>query len=147
MSDLPSTVLMLSAIGVPSYSARGLSQTLEPIDAAKQQRRTVNGTLMDLSYNQFHKFKSTITGNDQDPPALDAVMPGKVLTIDCITELCYDVTTPGTPSRPAVYGSERTEQYPFIFYRPQLDMMVTGFQIDRDEWGAQVSWTLNLEEV
>jgi hypothetical protein len=146
MSD-DSTVLVLTLIGLPPYSARGLTQTLEPIDAAKQQRRTVNGTLMDLSVNQFHKFKSTISGNDQDPPALDAVMPGKVITVDCITELCYDATYIGSPSRPPVSGSERTEQYPFIFYRPVLDMMVTAFQIERDEWGAQVSWSLNLEEV
>ncbi|HEY7245180.1 MAG TPA: hypothetical protein VH678_15015 [Xanthobacteraceae bacterium] len=147
MSDPASSVLVLSGIGVPPYSARGLTQTLEPIDAAKQQRRTVNGVLMDLSYDQFHKFKSTITGNDQDPPAVDMAMPGKLITVSCITELCYDASYVSEPSRPSVYQSERVDQYPYIFYRPQLSMMVTGFSIERDEWGAQVSWTLNLEEV
>jgi hypothetical protein len=85
MSDY--TLLTLSGIGIPEYSARGLTQTLEPIDAAHQTRRTVNGELDDLSYAQFRKYKSTISGNDQEPPAVDGVWPGRVVTVECVTEL------------------------------------------------------------
>jgi len=38
---------------VPPYSARGLTQTLTPIAAAANMRRTINGELLDLSAGQF----------------------------------------------------------------------------------------------
>ena len=56
---------------MPPYSARGLTQTLEPIEASVQLRRTVNGALADLSYEPFRKYKSTISCQDQEPPAVD----------------------------------------------------------------------------
>ena len=138
------TVLELWGIGVPPYSARGLQQTLEPIDAAKQIERTVNGALVDFSHSQFYKYKSMITGNDQQPPAVDGVWPGQLVTVDCIVELAY--ADSGGPLRTAVPGSVRAESG-WNFYRPRLDMMVTGFTINKDEWGAQVGWTMNLEEL
>ena len=49
------SMLTLSGVGVPPYSARGLTQSLEPIDGAAQLRRTVNGALADLSYEPFRK--------------------------------------------------------------------------------------------
>jgi hypothetical protein len=67
------TVLTLSGIGVPPYSARGLTQTLEPIDAAAQLRRTVNGALRDFGYTPFRKYRSTISCADQEPPAVYGV--------------------------------------------------------------------------
>ena len=35
----------------------------------------------------------------------------------------------------------------FISYRPLLDMMMTHHTVETDEWGHQVGWTLELEEV
>lgn len=137
------TLLVLSGMGIPPWSARGLTQTLEPIDAAAQLRRTVNGALVDVAQTAFRKYKSTITGGDQQPPALEAIWPGTELTVDCIAELAYETMT-GSPAR-TVAGT-RTEG-DFTFYRPRLTMKVTGFQISTDEWGAKVGWTLSLEEV
>ena len=34
-----------------------------------------------------------------------------------------------------------------MFYRPQLQMLVTGFSVNRDEYGAAVQWQMDLEEV
>ena len=68
MSD--ETTLVLSGIGVPPYCARGLTQTLAPIEAAGSQRRTVNGTLVDLSLTQFRKYRSTISRCSQSRSAL-----------------------------------------------------------------------------
>ena len=141
---LDDSMLVLSGIGVPSYSARGLSQTLQPIEAAGSQRRTVNGTLVDLSQAQFRKYRSTIRCSDQQAPALDNVWPGKVVTVSCIAELCCPSTD--TPAKTVVSGSQRTEGS-FIFYRPQLVMQVVGFTMEKDEYGAATSWTLELEEV
>ena len=141
MSD---TLLVLSGIGVPNYSARGLTQTLEPIEASANVRRTINGALKDLSFAQFRKYKSTISCQDQEPPAVDGVWPGHVVTVDSVAELSYP--TGGAPARTIVPGSSRTDGA-FVFYRPQLEMLVTRFSVNRDEYGAAVQWQMDLEEV
>jgi hypothetical protein len=142
MSD--DTLLGLSGIGIPDYSARGLTQTLEPIEAAISLRRTINGGLKDLSFAQFRKYKSTISCHDQEPPAVDGVWPGHVVTVDCVAELSHPASE--SPARAVVSGSARTEGA-FMFYRPQLQMLVTGFSVNRDEYGAAVQWQMDLEEV
>lgn len=139
------TLLVLSSMGVPLYSARGLTQTLTPIEQAFDQRRDINGTLVDISVSAFRKFKSTITCNDFNAPALDGVFIGQVLTVSCVSELSYP-TSGGSPSRSVVSGSSRTLGA-FTFYRPQMNMMVTGFNTSTNEWGADVAWQLDLEEV
>ena len=140
-----SDVLTLSGIGVPPWSARGASQTLEPLQAAQQLRRTINGDLIDLSRPEFRKYRSTISCADQQPPAIDGVWPGQVVTVGCISELSYK-TSGGTPARSIVPGSSRTEG-DYTIYRPQLTMRVVSFSQDTDEYGATVSWSLELEEV
>ena len=140
-----SDVLTLSGIGVPPYSARGASQTLEPIGSSQQLRRTINGELIDISRAEFRKYRSTISCVDQQPPAIDGVWPGQVLTVGCISELSY-LTAGGAPARPLVSGSSRTEG-DYTFYRPSLTMRVVAFSQDTDESGATVSWSLQLEEV
>jgi hypothetical protein len=137
------TLLALSGIGVPPYSARGLSQSLEPIDIAANLQRSINGALIDLSSPSFRKYKSTITGNDQRPPSCDGVWPGRQVVVDCIAELAF--ADGGAAQRPIVAGSDYSEAG-FTYYRPQLTMVVTGFQLTTDEWGAAVGWTLTLEE-
>lgn len=149
------TVLVLSGIGVPPYSIRGAQQDLAPIAAAVQLRRTVNGTLTDFSEDQFQKYVSTISCTDQEPPAFAGLWPGRqVLVVDCIAELGIALNTdldatddPGTiDGRDLVNGSWRTEGE-FGFYRPSLTMLVTGFNLTKDEYGATTSWSLQLEEV
>jgi hypothetical protein len=137
------TLLALFGIGVPPYSARGLTQTLEPIGQASNVARTVNGDLIDLSVSSFRKYKSTITGSDQQPPACDGLWPGKQVVVDCIPELAYPVG--GIAQRPDVSGSSREESN-FVFYRPQLVMVVIAFSTSKDEYGAVTGWTMNLEE-
>jgi hypothetical protein len=139
------TLLAIAEIDVPPYSARGISQTLQPIGGAGQMRRTVNGTLVDISATQFRKYRSTIACTDQQQPALDGVWPGMTLTIDCVSELSYK-TGVGTAGRTAVSGSSRTESG-FTFYRPVLTMKVVDYSVDTDEWGASIGWQLQLEEI
>jgi hypothetical protein len=61
---------------LPLYSARGLTQTLEPIDGATVQERTVNGELVDLSVPRFRKLRSVISARDVRPPSRDDIWPG-----------------------------------------------------------------------
>jgi hypothetical protein len=139
------TLLELSGEGVAPYSARGLSQTLDPISQASNNRRTVNGALKDISFEGFRKYKSSISGSDQLPPAVDGVWPGKTLTVDCISELAYK-TAAGTPKRDVVPGSSRVEGE-YTYYRPRLEMIVLDYTAQTDEYGAVVSWQMSLEEI
>jgi hypothetical protein len=142
------TILVLTGIGIPAYSARGLTQTLEPIAASAQLRRTVNGTLRDLSQSQFRKYRSTISCTDQAPPALDGIFPGAVVTVHCAAKLSY-VTAEG-PQRPVVPGSEETpegSESEFTIYRPVLQMRVVAHNITDEEWAASRPWSIELEEI
>jgi hypothetical protein len=154
MTDATS-VLVLSGMGVPPYSIRGAQEQLQPIAAAVQLHRTVNGDLVDFSEDQFQKYALTISCTDQQPPALAGQWPGRqTLTVDCISELAVPLDTdlestddPETiDGRAVVEGSWRIES-DFGFYRPQMSMLVTGFTATKDEYGATISWQLTLEEV
>jgi hypothetical protein len=139
-----STALVLSAMGVPLYSARGLSQTLEPIDAAANMRRSINGILTDVAHAQFRKYKSKISCADMRVPALDGIWPGMTIVVDCVAYLSYP--TGGSPQRTVISGSSFIEGA-HTFYRPRLTMMVMANTAQTDEWDATVSWELDLEEV
>ena len=106
-------------------------------------QRTINGELIDLSSAAFRKYKSTISGTDQRPPSCDGLWPGRQIVVDCIEELAYP--DGGTPQRPEVEGSSSSEAG-FTFYRPRLTMVVTDFKLSRDEYGAQIAWSMDLEE-
>ena len=140
-----STLLKISGVGMSPYAARGLTQTLNPIDQSKDLRRTINGELIDFSVEQFRKYASVITGNDQMPPGVAGIWPGREVQVECIAELYY-VTAGGSAERPVVVDSERTEG-PYTYYRPVLDMRVIDFNQSFDEWAVQVSWSLTLEEI
>jgi hypothetical protein len=140
----PLTLLVISGPGMPTYAARGLTQTLDPIDAAGAIARTVNGGLIDLSPVQMRKYKSTISCTDVEAPALDGVWPGMPVTVDCVSELGY-LTAGGSPQRTVVTGSSRTAGV-WTWYRPRLDMMVISYSTSTDEYGAAIGWSLELEE-
>jgi hypothetical protein len=140
-----STLLRISAVGMSPYAARGLTQTLNPIQQAKDLRRTINGELVDFSVEQFRKYASVISGNDQMPPGVAGVWPGQLLQVECIAEL-YFLTLGGSAERPISEGSLRVEG-PYTYFRPLLDMRIVDFNQTFDEWDAQVSWSLTLEEI
>jgi hypothetical protein len=118
------TLISIDDIDFSEYASRGVTQTLEPIEAAKQMRRTINGELLDISAPQFRKFKSTVTCSDQEAPSLSDVWPGKTVSVVCLPDM-HDTT-----------GSALS-----------LTMRVMNWNTKRDEWGAEVSWQIDLEEV
>lgn len=148
---VPLTLFKMSGHGVAPFSARGLSQSLEPIGAAANNRRSINGASKDLSQAQFRKYRSTVTGSDQNPPAFDGEWPGLQVTVDCAATLSYR-TSGNTAQRPLADRDSdeppatRTEGA-FTIYHPRLVMRIMNFQTNEDEYGAVVSWTLELEEV
>lgn len=145
--DDTGTVLELVGMGIVPYSTRGATQTLEPIDQdGAGIYRDVNGVLRNAGGTSFQKYKSSITCTDQRPFAIDGVWKGKLVTVKCIQELSYPEASDAVPQRTPVDGSSYTEAG-WVHYRPELDMMVLGFQIQTDEYGAEVSWSMQLEEV
>jgi hypothetical protein len=133
---------------VPPYSARGLKGTLTPIAAAQgsdKLRRTVNGTLIDISAPQMRKYQLEASGDDMDPPAFDGLWVGMEVLVYCHVEIGRH-TASGSPERTPVPGSVRTDGA-WTFYRPQLTCRVVELQIERAEWDDKVSWALTLEEV
>jgi hypothetical protein len=143
--ESPTTLLAISGINIPPYSARGITQTLAPIASAASLRRTINGSLVDLSASQFRKYASTISCTDQQHPALNGVWPGLQVTVDCVCELSY-LTSGGSADRTVVPSTSRVEGA-YTFYRPRLTMRVMAYDIQTDEYGASVGWSLQLEEV
>ena len=144
----PGTLLMLDSFGVPFYSARGLTQTLTPINAAGNLRRDINGALHDLSDVHFQKYSSKITCTDIRTLVPDNIWPGQQIVVECVHELYYPSS--GSPQRTPVSGSQRTEvsgSYTFIFYRPVITFLVTGVNAQTAEWTADVQWEIDLEEV
>lgn len=139
------TLLVLAGVGVPDYSARGLTQSLTPIASQGALRRTANGGMIDLGLPQFRKYASTISCRDLDPPAFEGFWIGMDLTVDCVAELGYAEMS-GSASREVVEGSERTK-LGFTWYRPRLRMVVMGWSTEEDEEGKVASWSLVLEEV
>ena len=138
------TDLVLTGLGVAPFSARGLGENLVPIGAG-DNRRTVNGELIDVTDAAFRKYALTITGSDQEPPAFDGVWKGQAVTVDALSKLSY-LTAGGSPGRTVVPGSSVVNGA-FTVYRPRLAMLVVDLTLDRDEWGAMIGWTLELEEV
>ncbi len=146
MSGSDWVLLVMSPIGVPLYSARGLTQTLTPSPEAKPTpRRTINGELRWLGIPQMQKYDSTITCTDQDAPAFDGVWPGESILVNCIQELSY-LTSVGAPGRTVVPGTSRTSGS-FTYYRPQLSFMVLDFSQNLDQYKHDYAWQLNLREI
>jgi len=135
-----------TAPGVAAYSARGLRGTLGLCNAVSGGlRRTVNGTLIDIGAPQMRKYTLSISGNDQESPAVDGLWPGMQVVVDSNVELAF-LTAGGSAGRTMVPGSERFEGA-YTYYCMRLTMLVVGLDIDRAEWAQEVGWSLMLEEV
>jgi hypothetical protein len=104
------------------FAIRGATMVLNPIDAAKQSRRTVNGALVDLSYAGFRKYGARITCTDQEAPNLVGVFPGAQLTVTCLAQ---------------IIGPDPVT----------LTMRVIDLKMQRDEYGAETGWDMDLEEI
>ena len=141
------TVLRISGLGTMLYQARGLTQTLQTIAAAKQLERSVNGVLVDVSNPIFRKYASKISCTDVNAPPLDNVWPGMEVAVDCAAALCFVTGTPGSPARPLATGSNSWVIGAFTFYLPHLIMRVVDLNEHFEEWKHDVVWELDLEEI
>lgn len=115
------TLLAIDAIDFSQYAVRGITMTLDPIDQAKNVARDCRGVLADISLAQFRQYKVSITCTDHEAPDLTGIWPGQDITITCIPGIGV-----GTPL--------------------VILAKVTSWNTSRDEWAAEVAWTLEAEQ-
>jgi hypothetical protein len=139
---------------LPPFSSRDVTQTLDFITSTggggdamgSWIREDIDGELMDLTSPQFRKFQSVITCTEQDAPSMDGdAWLGTVCLVECIHELRF-LTGVGSQVRMEVSGSVRVEGS-YTYYRPQLEMMITGFSSGNKERLTEYNWRLSLREV
>jgi hypothetical protein len=121
------TLLAIDDIDFSDYAVRGITMTLAPIDQAAALARDCRGELADISLAQFRQHKVTISCTDHEAPTLTDVWPGQDITITCIPGL-------GVSSVPA------PDDVLTILAK------VTSWNTSRDEWAAEVAWTLEAEQ-
>jgi hypothetical protein len=121
------TLLAIDDIDFSDYAVRGITMTLAPIDQAASLARDCRGELVDISLAQFRQHKVSISCTDHEAPELTDVWPGTDITITCI---------PGLGSG----GTDGAGEVLTILAK------VTSWNTSRDEWAAEVAWTLEAEQ-
>jgi hypothetical protein len=119
------TLLAIDGIDFSQYAVRGITMTLTPIDQAAALARDCRGELVDISLAQFRQFKVAISCTDHEAPELTDVWPGMDVTIVCI---------------PGLGAANTTGDVLTIVAR------VTAWNTSRDEWAAEVAWSLEAEQ-
>lgn len=166
------TELSISIGGFPPFSARGCEQELMPIIQG-EFHRTVNGDLIYLGEDTHTKYKSTITCKDKTAIATDGIYRGSEIKLGCIQRLWQKispnqnfVTLDKMPVGDSVFAID-SDNFPiqiietqnqtvelktphnggFICYRPLLNMRITQYKLNTNEWGIKVGWQIECEEI
>jgi hypothetical protein len=148
-SENNTLLVIVPLSGIPglrltTYSARDLTQTLEPTPESGSLAESVNGETLDLSYPWFKKLQSTVTCTDTMSPCLNRAWIGQLVVLQCVVERSFE-TGYDTPDRPVVSGSIRYEGA-FTFYRPELTMRVTAIKNGLAEYKANYAWQIDFRE-
>jgi hypothetical protein len=161
------TDLAISGVVIPYGAARGIDVSIAPIDAGGM-RRTINGTLIDLTRSTHRKYRLEIECRDTVAPTLAALWRGQTVSVDAPIRLrqvvssgsatlirtpvagsvrCF--TAAGTPVSATVSGTSVSGATgaDFVEYQPTMDMMVVERSEDFAEWDATTGWSIVLEEV
>jgi hypothetical protein len=165
--------LILGVAGLPPESARNCRQELFPI-ANGEFKKSINGNLMFLESNKRKRYGSVISCKDINSPVIDKIWVGSQTMVGCIQNFwqsiemnCSSVKLIRPPVDKSVsvvdnFGEhidfDLTEENEvrlyriyskrvFICFRPWLNMYVTDFSIETDEWGIAGGWKIVLEEV
>ena len=166
------TLLTISGVGLPPMSARGCKQELIPLPNG-EFRKTVNGALVFVKTSEYQRYQTTIKCSDMNCPAVGNIWIGSKVEIGCIQsiwqnadsseKIIYLSRTPVKGSvivinsnnkliRHTVEGSavhilEEISGQIFISFRPILEMLITDFRVETNEWELKTSWILCAEEV
>jgi hypothetical protein len=165
--------LILGVAGLPPESARNCRQELFPI-ANGEFRKSINGNLMFLESNKRKRYGSIVSCRDINSPVVDKIWVGSQIMVGCIQNFWQSIEANSSSVkliRPPVDKSVTvvdnfgeyirfdltdgdevrlyrmyTERI-FVCFRPWLNMYVTDFAVETDEWGMNGGWKIVLEEV
>jgi hypothetical protein len=135
--------LIISSMGLMFFQARDLTQGYSIIEAASDQERDVNYSLVDCSNPAAQQYATTISCTDRRPPPFGLLWPGQIVSIRCAVPHC--VPENQEPARDYVSGSEIFEAG-FLYYLPILDMMIRSISWQGKEWRADIGWNFRAEE-
>lgn len=159
----------------PAGSARGIQTSISQISSG-ELRRTVNGSLVDLTRAALRKYSVSLSADGQAFPDLRGMWKGQKVTI--APPVWWTAHVPeGTQTvqleRPAADGSwtlrdaatgetlalgrasdgmSFSSPYPVtpesvLEYQPVFTCRVVSVSSSGDEWEASATWSLELEEV
>lgn len=168
------TLLTISGVGLPPMSARGCTQELIPIPNG-EFRKTVNGALVFVKTSDYQRYRTIIKCSDMNCPAVGNIWMGSKVEIGCIQNIwqnadssCHSIKLLKIPADNSVVVIDEQQRYLkhildeesvvhilddnisgqiFISYRPKLDMLITDFRVETNEWELKTSWILCAEEI
>lgn len=88
------TLLKIDRGALPSFSARGCTQSLSSLPSG-DFRRTVNGELCYLGRPEHFKYVSEIRCQDQIAPAFEGFWRGERVSVACLQRVCQAVEGDG----------------------------------------------------
>jgi hypothetical protein len=122
---MASTLLSIDGIDFSDYASRGITMSLQPVDAGALEV-DVNGNLVDMTLPQFRKYEATVECTDHEAPDFTDIWRGTVVEVVCIPQLGPSDSTDGTLT---------------------MSMMVDTWNTGRDEWQSEVAWSLHLRQI
>jgi hypothetical protein len=164
------TNLVLGSLVIPIGAGRGITQTIDLVDNG-DLRRTVNGTLIDLTRDENRKYTSKISATDQKTPSLAGLWKGQQLVVSSIATIRQLVnpaasvaTLVRTPVTGSVYGRDingdkitptsvigLVATFPsnivMVEFYPKLTMLISDITTSSDEYASSQTWDISLEEV
>lgn len=136
------TDLVIAGIGIPTYAVRGVRQSTTLIDQASRITRSVNGKAIDVSNPAMRKYRTVISGSDQETPAFGGVWPGRLVSVTSLTT--WDSSGTGaTGGGTAPTGASGATAGTAV----NITGLVKSFEVTTDEWAATVDWTLEIEQL
>lgn len=161
------TDLAIGGVFIPYGAARGVSVSIAPVEAGGM-RRTINGTLIDLTRSTHRKYRLEIQCQDTIAPTLAALWRGQTVGVFAPLRLRQAVssgsatlirspvpgtvrcfTAAGAPVASTVSGTSVSgaSGAAYVEYQPSMSMMVMERSEDYAEWDATTGWSITLEEV
>jgi hypothetical protein len=157
----------------PPASARGIQTSISLVPSG-DMRRTVNGSLVDLTRPALRKYLLSMSADGQALPALAGLWRGMRCTVAPplywtaqapagATELALDrtaadvrafdaVTLDALPA-PSLSADRRVLTFPalprpaYFEYQPVFEALLSSRSDSGDEWEATATWSLEFEEV
>ena len=157
----------------PPASARGIQTSLTPIDSG-DLRRTVNGTLVDLTREELRKYRLSLSADGQALPAAAGLWRGMRCTVTppitwtaqvgagdtsvafqrpAASARMFDAVTLEELAEPSIAQDALSAAFSaannpaWIEYQPTFEALLTFRSDAADEWEASATWALEFEEV